>query len=337
MRFALLTLVLLSTAACGRQEEVRRYRAPKDPVWRILGAVAPTPNATWFFKLTSPADRVDAVKADVLGFFQKLKIEDGQLRWTVPQGWVEEKGGAQQREATLRFGDHEPKLELTVVRFQGDGGGMLANLNRWREQLGLDKIEEAGIPTLAKKMDNAAAEVWVVDLIGPQRPGAGMRGMQQQRAPEPPPSANRTPSLDDIRSMFTLDRPPGWKENPQPTNGRIFEFMVDEGGGSALVTLSLLQGGGDLAGNVNRWREQAGLGPLPEGDVAKTAAPMSFVGNEAWLVEAIGPQRGIIVVASFNPQFSIFFKMDGTPSTVQSQKSAFMKAAQSFQMKGRHE
>ncbi|MBV8882175.1 MAG: hypothetical protein JO332_19625, partial [Planctomycetaceae bacterium] len=214
MRFALLSLALLVAAGCGRQEEVRRYRAPKDPLWRILGAVAPGPNATWFFKVPAPADRLDSVKPEVLAFFQKLKLEDGQLRWTLPQGWVEEKG-APQREATLRFGDREPKLEMSIVRFQGDGGGMLPNLNRWRDQLGLEKIGESELPTLAKKLDGVAAEVWVVDLVGPQRPGAGPRAMAKPQEVSPP--ANRAPTLDDIRSMFTYERPPGWKENPQPS------------------------------------------------------------------------------------------------------------------------
>jgi len=334
MRLALLTLVLLAAAGCGRQEEVRHYRAPKDPVWRILGAVVPAPGATWFFKLAAPADRVDPVKAEVLSFFQKLRIEEGQLRWTSPPGWTEERGNAQ-REATLRFGEREPKLEISVVRFQGDGGGMLANLNRWRDQLGLEGVGEAELPVQARKLEGAATEVWVADLRGPQRPGAGPRAMA--RPQEPPASAGHEPTLDDIRAMFSFERVPGWKENPKPSSGRIFEFLVDEGGGSALVTLSALQGGGDLPSNVNRWRGQAGLEPLAEADIPKAAAPVTFVGSEAWLVEAIGRERAIVVVASLNPQFSIFFKMDGVPSTVQSQKAAFMKVAQSFQMKGRHE
>jgi len=335
MRFALLTLALLGAAACGRQEEVRHYRAPKDPVWRILGAVVPGPGATWFFKLAAPADRIDPVKVEVLGFFQKLRMEDGQLRWTLPQGWTEEKGSPQ-REATLRFGDREPKLEISIVRFQGDGGGMLANLNRWRDQLGLDKVDGAQLSALAKKLDGAATEVWVTDLSGPQRPGAGPRAMAKPQE-EPTHPANHEPTLDDVRAMFTFERPPAWKENPKPSNGRIFEFMVDADGGSALITLSALQGGGDLASNVNRWRGQAGLDPLPEADIPKVAVPISFVGSDAWLVEAIGKDRGIVVVASLSPQFSIFLKMDGSPATVQAQKSSFMKVAQTFTMKGRHE
>lgn len=337
MRFALLTIALLAAAGCGREEEVRHYRAPKDPMWRMIGAVVRTPSDTWFFKVTSPADRLETAKAEVLGFLRKLRIEDGQVRWTVPQGWTEEKGGAQ-RESTLRFGDHEPKFEVTVNRFPGDAGGLAANVNRWRDQLGLEKVDEATVTAQAKKLDNAAAEVHVVDLIGPTRPAGPRGGMQQQQRAEPPPQANRQPTLEDIRAMFTFDRPTGWKENPRPSvQDRLFEFAIDSDGGQALVGLSLMGGGGTLASNVNRWRGQAGLEPLPEADVAKVCAPMSFVGNEAWLVEAIGAQRGIVVVASFTPEFSLFFKMDGTPSTVQAQKATFMKVAQSFVMKGRHE
>ncbi|HUR39313.1 MAG TPA: hypothetical protein VM222_07455 [Planctomycetota bacterium] len=335
MRNAFVMALVLVAAGCGRQEEVRRYKAPKDPSWRILGAVSAAGGATWFFKLAAPADRIDGVRDGVVAFYKSFRTEDGRLKWTTPAGWTEEKGNAN-REATLLLGAPEPKLEISVTRFQGDGGGMLANLNRWREQLGLEKVGEADLAAQVQKVEGAAIEVFLIDLTGPSRPSGGPRGMARQ-AEAPPPSANRAPGLDDIRALFTFERPPSWKENSQPSSGRIFEFMVDEGGGSALVSLSALQGGGDLASNVNRWRGQAGLDPLPEADIPKVAAPMSFVGNEAWLVEAIGKERGIVVVASLSPQFSIFLKMDGAPSTVQSQKATFMRVAQTFQMKGRHE
>jgi len=327
-------MILLAAAGCGRQEEVRHYRAPKDPVWRILGAVVPIPGATWFFKLPAPADRIDPVKSEVLGFFRTLRIEDGHLRWSVPPGWAEEKGSAQ-RDATLHFGDREPKLEISVVHFQGDGGGMLANVNRWREQLGAERVGEAEIPALAKKLDGSAVEVWVVDLSGPNRPGAGPRAMAKPAEPAPP--RNQAPTLDDIRAMFSFERPPKWKENPQPGEGRIFEFSVDEGGGPAVITLSALAGGGDLADNINRWRGQVDLPPVAPSDIPKTAAPITFIGNDAWLVEAIGKDRGIIAIASLSPQFAIFLKMIGPSSTVEAQKATFMRVAQTFQMKGHHD
>jgi hypothetical protein len=157
------------------------------------------------------------------------------------------------------------------------------------------------------------------------------------RSPEAPPPSKGAPSIDDVRSLFTFERPPNWRENAQPSTGRIFEFMVDEGGGSAVVSFSALQGGGDLASNVNRWRGQAGLSALSEADIPKAAAPMSFVGQEAWLVEAIGKDRGIVVVAVLNPQFAMVLKLDGAPAVVASQKATFMRVAQTFQMKGHHD
>jgi hypothetical protein len=336
MRPALLTILLLAAAGCGRQEEARHYRAPKDPTWRMLGAIAPVGGATWFFKLVAPADRIDPVKADVLKFFGTLRSEAGQVRWTAPAGWVEEKGNAQ-REATLKFGSEEPKFEVTISRLQGDGGGLLANVNRWRDQLGLEPVAEPALAVVAKKLDGIAFDVWVLDLRGPNRPAGGPRGMMAKPAEPEPPARGQAPTIDDIRAMFSFERPAGWKENPQPTQGRLFEFTADGSAGPALITLSALQGGGDLVGNVNRWRNQVGLEPLSEADVSKSAAPVTFIGADAWLVEAIGSSSGIVVIASLNSEFSIFFKMTGPPSTVQEQKDAFMKVAQTFKMKGRHD
>jgi len=334
MRAASLIAVLLLAAGCGRKEDVRHYKAPKDPTWRILGAISAAGGATWFFKLAAPSERIDPVRDKVVGFYKTLRSEDGRLTWTTPAGWSEEKGNVN-RETTIRLDGPEPKLEISVTRFQGDGGGMLANLNRWRGQIGLDKVGEADLPAQAKRLEGAAVEVFLVDLAGPTRPAGGPRGMA--RPAEAPPPSGGTPNLDDVRSLFTFERPPAWKENPQPPTGRIFEFLAEDAGASAVVSFSAMQGGGDLAGNVNRWRGQAGLGPLAEADIPKAAAPMRFVGQEAWLVEAIGKERGIVVVAVLNPQFAMFFKLDGSPAAVSAQKATFMRVAQSFQMKGHHE
>jgi hypothetical protein len=334
MRTASLIAVLLIAAGCGRQEEVRHYKAPKDPTWRILGAVTAVGGASWFFKLAAPTERLDPVRDGVLAFYKTLRSEDGKLKWTAPKDWAEEKGNAN-RESTIRLSGPEPKLEISITRLQGDGGGMLANLNRWREQLGLEKVAEADLPSQAKKLDGAAIEVSVIDLSGPSRPGGGPRAMA--RPSETPEPSKGTPSIEDVRALFSFERPPAWRENPQPATGRIFEFFVDEGGGSAVVSFSAMQGGGDLASNVNRWRGQTGLDPLPEAAIPKAAAPMSFVGQEAWLVEAIGKERGIVVVAVLNPEFAMFFKLDGSPAVVTSQKATFMRVAQTFAMKGHHD
>ncbi|HVE42515.1 MAG TPA: hypothetical protein VNM14_21730 [Planctomycetota bacterium] len=332
MRFAPGLAVLLAlSAGCGRNDEVRRYQAPKDPMWRMIGAIAPAKDATWFFKVTGPNDRVGAHKNEALDFLRGLRVEDGEVRWTLPAGWREEKGGPA-RIASFLFGDRDPKLEMTVVRLPGDGGGLTSNVNRWRDQIGLEKIGDAEVAASIQKLAANGFELQVVDLVGPTRPAGGPRGGMARPAPEPPRSSE--PSLDGVRSMFTFERPPGWRENPQPEKQRVFEFDAE----GALVTFTIMGGeGGGLAANIDRWRTQAGLEPLGEQAVARSATPIRFVGAEGWLVEAIGKDRAILGVISLNSQFSMFLKMDGPPSAVVAQRDTFTRVAQSLQMRGRNE
>jgi len=89
----LLALPLLLAAACGEDAEVVVYTAPKEPSWRMLAAVVPAGDATWFFKLAAPSARALERKKEVEAFFDALKVEGGEVRWTLPPGWTEEKGG----------------------------------------------------------------------------------------------------------------------------------------------------------------------------------------------------------------------------------------------------
>src|SRR5258708_4657872 len=143
MRFLPLSALLLVLAAgCGRKEEVQHYKAPKDPLWRMVGAIVGAKDATWFFKVAAPADQISSCKEAIVAFLGGLRADDAEVRWTLPPGWKEEKGGPA-RVASFRFGERDPKLEMTVVRLPGDGGGLAANVNRWRDQLGLDRASES--------------------------------------------------------------------------------------------------------------------------------------------------------------------------------------------------
>lgn len=328
MRVASLIAVLLALAGCGREEEIRRYRAPKDPMWRMLGAIVPSKDGTWFFKVVGPAERIGAHKEEVLNFVRALRAEEGEIKWTIPPGWKEDHAGGPGRQACLHFGQGEPHLEMTIVRLPGDGGGLVANVNRWLDQLGLDRASEAEVATLVKKVSGANVEAQMVDLIGPSRPTGGQRAMA--KPPEPTASRQQSPVLFDL--------PDGWTENPNPSEGRRMEFHVEDPAGRALVTLTAFSNeGGGLAANIDRWRGQAGLEPLGEQGIARSATPIRFLGFDAHLVEAIGKDRGILGVIAISGEASLFLKMDGPPKAVASQQANFIRFAQSFQMRGRNE
>jgi hypothetical protein len=323
-------VVILLLAACGRKEDVRHYKAPKDPVWRMLAAIVPGKDSTWFLKAVGPGDRIGQYKEEVLGFFRGVRFEGAELRWTLPPGWQEEKA-TPNRQATLRFGDREPRLELSIVRLAGDGGGLPSNVNRWRDQLGLDHASDAEVAALLRKVDGATPDVKVVDLSGPNRPGTGARPMMGKAA--------ETPSLSPSdESPIAFDLPSGWKENPHPGQGRKMEFSVELPEGSALVTLTAFTSdAGGIAANIDRWRTQAGLEPLGDQAVARSATPMTFVGTEGWLVEAMGKDRAILGVIAITPGASLFLKMDGPPAVVRAQQTAFARFAQSFRLRKQHE
>jgi len=326
MRLLPAVALLVAVAGCGRQDEVRRYKTPKDPTWRMIGAIVTAKDSTWFFKVAAPTDRIASAQSQVLMFLQDLRVEDGDVKWKLPAGWLEEKGGPA-RVASFKFGDRDPKLELTVVKLPGDGGGLSANDNRWREQVGLERAAEAEVASMVRKV----GEAQVVDLIGPTRPAMG-GGRAMARQPEPERTAD--PQFDQVRSMFQFERPPEWRENPQPERPKVFEFRAD----GALITFTIMGGeSGGLAANVDRWRTQAGLEPLGEQGLGRSATPMKFVNTDAWLVEVPGKERAILGVIALSPEFSMFLKMDGSPAAVSAQRATFTRVAQSFQMRGRHE
>lgn len=324
MRIALFGLAALLAAGCGRGEEVRRYKAPKDPTWTILAAIVPGGAQTWFFKVAAPTDRARAHKDEVVKLVQSVKAEEGKLRWTLPAGW-EEKPGSGERLSTLLIGAEQPRLELTVTHLPGAAGGALANVNRWRGQLGLAPIAEAELAGQTQKVQAGPVEVLVVDLTGPQRPSGGPAMRSAEPAHEQPPS------LGAVRKLFSYDKPAGWKENPEPAEQRrILEFQAGEGAG---VTLSAFPGDvGGLAPNVNRWRQQAGLAPLEEPAAIALVKAVTFLGKAGSSVELVGPERAVLCFFNLNEEFSIFLKMDGTASAVAAEKAAFEAFAASLKL-----
>lgn len=67
--------------------------------------------------------------------------EDPPRPWIVPEGWVEEPAPRAMRLATYLAPDSEGTVEVAVSRFAGRVGGELANINRWRGQMGLGPID----------------------------------------------------------------------------------------------------------------------------------------------------------------------------------------------------
>jgi hypothetical protein len=60
-----------------------------------------------------------------------------ELSWTTPARW-KEKLKTPMRLASYEIRTLQGTLDFSIIRLEGDGGGDLANVNRWRAQEGLD-------------------------------------------------------------------------------------------------------------------------------------------------------------------------------------------------------
>lgn len=94
----------------------------------------------------------------------------GGLRWTLPRGWTEAAGG-QMRYATLKP-PVQGKIDGSVVVLPGPAGGELANVNRWRNQIGLPPIDEAGLAAARKVVRTKAGPLNVYDFASGGKTGS---------------------------------------------------------------------------------------------------------------------------------------------------------------------
>ena len=86
----------------------------------------------------------------------------GSLKWSLPKGWSEAAGEGM-RFATFKSpvaGRHE----ATVVVLPGPAGGELANVNRWRGQIGLGPIDEAALAAARVVVKTKAGALNVYDF-----------------------------------------------------------------------------------------------------------------------------------------------------------------------------
>ncbi len=143
-------VAVVVVAACGR-DEVAHYRVPKsDP-----GANA-APGATTGMGAADPAGALPPPPD---------ASTTGTLKWALPKGWTETRSAGGMRYATIKP-SAPGKLEVSVTVFPGAAGGELANVNRWRNQIGLAPVEEAALAKDRKTLKAPAGSVALFDYTG---------------------------------------------------------------------------------------------------------------------------------------------------------------------------
>ena len=60
--------------------------------------------------------------------------------------------------------------EVAITAFPGEVGGVLANVNRWRGQAGLDPVDEAGLASVTSSFDSNGLHFVVFDASDAPQP-----------------------------------------------------------------------------------------------------------------------------------------------------------------------
>ena len=97
------------------------------------------------------------------------KGADGLPAWQVPAGW-KAAGPKPMRLASFDIPDAGGNGDVSISKLNGDGGGLLANVNRWRGQVGLPALDAAALASNSKTLATASGDsaIWV-ELAGTEK------------------------------------------------------------------------------------------------------------------------------------------------------------------------
>ncbi len=350
--FTLGAVLGLLLVGCQNRDEIKRYTVkklphserkvvempPRGPMpaghgqkagERMLAAIAPHGRTFWVFKLMGPKDAAAEQMENFLSLTQSLKFsedESSPLEWTLPEGWTERKDAekAGTRFATLIVKGDGEEMEVSVTRLpfppeRPTDGVLLMIVNLWCEQLGLPEKKQSDLSAEEQPKD---AEVRQLDVAGTQVTLVNFLASETPAAQAPVASRGQP--------KWTV--PEGWKETAG-TRFSMAAFAVTDGKQSVKTTVS--QAGGDLLGNLNRWRDQVMLKPWSKDEAAKSVKTLSVDGSEGTFVDFVGKDKdtgkptSLLGVIVSRGDSAWFFKLTGDVELAQREKLKFEAFVQS--------
>jgi len=161
---------------------------------RIIGGIVPGEGRTMFFKMRGNTVLAEAQKQNFIKWIGSVRPEEPagggvpgmptasagmtgaavpapeetgaspKIKWEAPDSW-KPVPATQMRYATFAItGQNGETADLSISVFPGEAGGDLQNVNRWRDQIGLEPV--ADIKTLAVPLTGKTGEILTLDMLG---------------------------------------------------------------------------------------------------------------------------------------------------------------------------
>lgn len=382
-RFTALAMLAIVIAGCSDPLDVSRHMVPKvktpPPGDRLLAAMVPIRGQAWFFKMSGRKDQVEAQTGAFHKLLKSLKLKDGEPEWSeVPEGWTEEPASGM-RKATFVIdkGDEfkvvdkysansaAPRLECTVIALPSTN--VLANINRWRKQVGLASLlpdelnpETGGTGELNQfELSDGTQVTWVNlegNMIGGSGPPfAGMAGMgpmqgggggmpanhppAQTKTEQGPPPGPIGPSgpvefREDSISAMSYEIPTHWQLAP-PRRFREKTWNIKTAGRDTEASISSLPAApsADLTANINRWRGQLRLQGVSKKQVDDSLQPFEIDGVQGHFTKIQGSQKSIVGVIVMHGQKGWFLKLFGDSELTDFEETNFVKFLKSIKFR----
>ncbi|HBE69606.1 MAG TPA: hypothetical protein DDW52_15790 [Planctomycetaceae bacterium] len=370
---ALVVVTATLLVGCDSEDPIRVYTVSKADVKndrttiandsesqsaerRMLGAILPSDDAAWFFKLSGDVDQVDKQKDSFRSIVGSVKFEDsGVPDWDVPEGWRSQRG---EGITFARLRHESTGLEATVTslpipaRYAGAKGWqdyILVNVNRWRGQLSLsdqewdamsedlDEFEELSVPQ---------RPAYFVSLVGKgsggmRPPFASMAGSMSQspQPPSPPPASDPRPQAappsvtPGPSSDFKFDIPESWTEEEPKSRMRLVQMSV-AGENELSAELTISRAGGSIEMNMSMWLSQVGQTSSEKevSSVIEAAETVTVNGADGKLYTVAGTEGKTILLTEVagEAQQSVFIKLLGDSEVVEAQRDAYVEFIKSL-------
>jgi len=339
-RFLLLAPLSFCLICSCKDDEIRTYKVASDST-----AESPAPPAA------DPADA--ASKQEAPGAAQTDSIV-----WQAPKDWKQEAAGQFLTAAYALPGGGR----VTVSKLGGDGGGLAANVNRWRGQLGFKPLDDKDVVGQPLKITDSDEEMLLFNLTS-ENPPADAQGILAGVLPlkteswyfkfsGPVDLLRKSEDLfmEFLRSVriagsrksapattpsggkkIHVTAPDGWTASEGSSMRAASYGIAGPDGTSADVSVIPLPGdSGSVLDNVNRWRAQLQLAPLASADDPALGKKEQCPAGEIFIshmtsTEPVtdGKKAAIGTAILKRPDMTWFFKITGEATLVQANLEKF--------------
>lgn len=285
-------------------------RVDETPRFRMIAAINEQQSETWIFKLVGTLEQVSAAESAWTAFLASVKFENGKPVWNLPENW---RAGDERpmRFATLFSAAGEDAAELAISSLPS-GQPLAANVNRWRNQLGLSPLSEQKILDGLIQITGDKTRFLIFDAKGPKydtgMPGMGGMGTPPFAGSDPAAAQPANPTMEDFHSgvgeampaqgddelpppdSFQFAPPEGWESGKR--SSIVFGRWTKTFSGDAVAEMSLLNirpTDESWQLNLQAWGNQAGVADLSKADEITTSIKID--GTDAKLVRLDGEKE----------------------------------------------